>query len=368
MATATEYIIAIESKNVDKIADFKLTLSEEFKPFIVLTGDNGAGKTWLLKCMALALSNQTSFLGTQKQEEKFITHLNNRQTAWRVLPDAYFGKTPMEWIANNYAAYGASRLAIKTRERMAEERGSYGEPPILDINKALNNIEYWLQVKMLAKRSHIIAETQKVLIQLLPNVEKIEYEIDDKEGVVFHYYTENQKERLTTLSAGNRVVLATIGDMLTRLWDQQLGIREAKDLEGIVIIDELEAHLHPEWQRKFPKLLHEIFPKVQFVISTHTPMTILGLPKDCILLHVDTNEEGKITVEKQNLDYWNMLPQQILTAPLFGLNSLRSLYHEELDQLHTEEDYDQLLKRKEVQENMKEMLRRLNEKRGKEGA
>lgn len=370
MATATEYIIALESDGTEKIADFKLTLGEEFKPFIVLTGDNGAGKTWLLETITLSLL-QNDASNDSESSFRFVSHIREGQERRRY---SYVSDREEEYKEDTkpyakLAVYNASRLRIHSENssHVNRRKGYREETPFSD-DRLMLNADHWIKMKILAQRSELAEAGMKVLEKLMPNVYKVDYRKDDVEGAIVQYHTSNGIEFLETLSTGNKVVLALIGDLFFRLWDQQLDIKEVKDLTGIIIIDEIEAHLHPEWQRKFPKLLHEIFPKVQFVVSTHTPMTILGLPKNCVLLHVETSINGEITIEKQDLDYWNMLPQQILTAPLFGLDSLRSLYSENLGEVHTEEDYDQLLKRKEVQDSMRQMLKRLNEKRGKEGS
>ena len=48
----------------------------------------------------------------------------------------------------------------------------------------------------------------------------------------------------------------------------------AAETEGVVLIDEIEMHLHPAWQWKVLKVLQETFPKVQFIISTHSPIVL----------------------------------------------------------------------------------------------
>lgn len=367
MATATEYITTIASENTDKIADFELLLSEEFKPFIVLTGDNGAGKTWLLHHIYQAIA-QSTYYKKNIPEGVFTVIANDQETSRH----HYVYNVSNEFeelslhsvrpLTNKLAVYNASRLVIQSIDSTVASKDKRVFNPF-DESRMLLNVEQWFILKVVAGREDLVKSGIEVLQTLMPNVKKIDYKRDDKEGIIFQYHTEHGIESLNTLSAGNKVVLAMIGDLFFRLWDQQLDTKEAKDLTGVVIIDEIEAHLHPKWQRAFPKLLNEVFPNVQFIVSTHTPMTILGLPKNCILLHVDTNKEGKITVEKQDLDYWNMLPQQILTAPLFGLDSLRSLYNEELGDLHTEDDYQALKKSEEVSKTIKEWAQHFKAKK-----
>jgi predicted ATP-binding protein involved in virulence len=78
------------------------------------------------------------------------------------------------------------------------------------------------------------------------------------------------------LSSGEQSLLALVADMARRI--AIANPENADPLQeggGIVIIDEIDLHLHPRWQRKIVRKLTEIFPKVQFIITTHSPL-ILG--------------------------------------------------------------------------------------------
>ena len=95
------------------------------------------------------------------------------------------------------------------------------------------------------------------------------------------------------------------------------------DLSGIVLLDELEQHLHPQWQREIVGLLSQQFPRVQFIATSHSPMCALGttalppaLSKIVRLRQTDDHVEAVETAipKSQRAD-------QVLTSPLFGLYS-----------------------------------------------
>lgn len=58
--------------------------------------------------------------------------------------------------------------------------------------------------------------------------------------------------------------------------------RVIQETDGIVLIDEIDMHLHPSWQRRIIRSLHETFPKVQFIFTTHSPTVLTGVPKENI--------------------------------------------------------------------------------------
>lgn len=69
-----------------------------------------------------------------------------------------------------------------------------------------------------------------------------------------------------------------IGDMINRLTRKSVP-DDLSSLEGIVLIDEIDLHLHPKYQRLFVEKLTELFPKIQFIVSTHSSVPLLGAHK-----------------------------------------------------------------------------------------
>ena len=81
------------------------------------------------------------------------------------------------------------------------------------------------------------------------------------------------------LSEGQRLLLTQIGDLARRVitLNPHLGRDVLRQTPGIVIIDELDLHLHPKWQRRIIEDLRRIFPKIQFIVTTHSPFLIQSL-------------------------------------------------------------------------------------------
>ncbi len=93
-----------------------------------------------------------------------------------------------------------------------------------------------------------------------------------------------------TLSDGQRAMCSLVADIARRmcLLNPHLGAEVLRETPGIVLIDELDMHLHPEWQRRITHALKETFPKVQFFAASHSPQILGELhPDEIILLHPD---------------------------------------------------------------------------------
>jgi len=86
------------------------------------------------------------------------------------------------------------------------------------------------------------------------------------------------------LSQGERDLLALVGDLTRRIVIANPSKEDPLAGEGIVLIDEVELHLHPKWQRQVVHLLSTTFPNVQFIVSTHSPQVLSEAEKDSIML------------------------------------------------------------------------------------
>lgn len=96
---------------------------------------------------------------------------------------------------------------------------------------------------------------------------------------------------------------------------------------GIVLLDEIERHLHPAWQREIIDLLSRSFPQVQFIATTHAPLITTGtaaLPKGCCQLLRLEKSEGGVEVNTDMRPPSGLHSDQVLTSGLFGLLSTTS--------------------------------------------
>lgn len=99
------------------------------------------------------------------------------------------------------------------------------------------------------------------------------------------------KLRIEQLSNGEKCLLAMIGDLARRLSIVNTGLDEPLAGSGIVMIDEIDLHLHPGWQRMVIQKISQIFPNCQFVVSTHSPQILSHVKKQDIFLLEQKNAE-----------------------------------------------------------------------------
>lgn len=100
-----------------------------------------------------------------------------------------------------------------------------------------------------------------------------------------------QKFAMDEMSDGYKNTLSMIGDIAYRMavLNPTLGEMVLEKTPGIVLIDEVDLHLHPKWQQTILSDLHVIFPNVQFIVSSHAPAVINSVPRDQIRI-LDSGE------------------------------------------------------------------------------
>lgn len=357
------FISKIDIKNFQCIQHIEAGWEKDYQ-FIVFAGENGDGKTSILQAIASVywktdIDYNIFDIGgkTNKTDRNFNgynsikLYLKNNNETCKMDIDVHLKQ---EQRLSLLIGYGASRLQLQSPESQ-EDRSKRNSPTYSLFNNdgVFLNIEYWIKMQLLdgKKKNHNKIEAVKnALVALMPNVSEIKIN-----GSKITYLEKGMEVPSQHLSAGHKSILAMIGDLIIRLFDDQPGAKSVSDLAGIVLIDEIEAHLHPKWQKEFPRILATTFPKVQFIVTTHSAITFLGLPTNSLLFHVKRDEKKGTQIEQMDLDIKNLLPNQILTSPLFDLENLRHIENEGIETLHVEETFDEIIKRKESKELLKNL-------------
>ena len=122
---------------------------------------------------------------------------------------------------------------------------------------------------------------------------------------------------LEHLSDGYQSVVALSTDLMISLLQQWPTVDAA---EGTVLIDELGAHLHPRWRMRIVTSLRQVFPRVQFICSTHDPLCLRGLGDGEVVV-VKRDEVGAIVAVTDLPPVAGLRVDQLLTSEHFGLNS-----------------------------------------------
>jgi hypothetical protein len=138
--------------------------------------------------------------------------------------------------------------------------------------------------------------------------------------------TEDGDISIDLVSQGMSSIFGWVGTLVQRLCEVHGDALEPTIREAIVLLDEIDAHLHPAWQQIVVKNLMELFPNVQFVVTTHSPLIVNGMPADggqVLILHRDEAQRAALYSRITELAAINDLRADQVLTNVFGLHSTR---------------------------------------------
>jgi predicted ATP-binding protein involved in virulence len=207
--------------------------------------------------------------------------------------------------------YGTGRLWLVPREQ-----GQVKEPPSSLLNKQFSRLDgyktsvdprlsvsaltqwvarqSWFSFQQGGQDSQIFQVVRHALVQIIPGVEDLFF--DANLGEVILRFADGDQQPFMNLSDGQRAMLAVVGDLAQKAatLNPHLGADVLRETEGVVMIDELDLHLHPTWQRHVIEDLRTIFPKIQFICTTHSPFLIQSLRSGEELLMLEGQPTAKL--------------------------------------------------------------------------
>ena len=143
--------------------------------------------------------------------------------------------------------------------------------------------------------ARVLKTLEETVTRFLPGYQNLRVDDGDREGLLIDHG--GATLAVGQLSDGERGVLALVLDVTRRLSQANPGMENpAAEAEAVVLIDELELHLHPGWQRDIARNLTTAFPRCQFIATTHSPQVIGELQRDQI--HI--MDDGKVYPPSQS--------------------------------------------------------------------
>lgn len=123
------------------------------------------------------------------------------------------------------------------------------------------------------------------------------------------------------LSAGYQNILGIMLDLIYRVTrlNPHLGVDAARRTPGVVLVDEIDQHLHPKWQRQVLGDLRATFPEVQFILTTHAPQVLVGAEAGEVHI-LRRDDDGRIHAEQLDIPP-GLRADEVLTGQWFGLPS-----------------------------------------------
>ena len=360
------YFLSLELENVRCFGERqKIDFSDDNdkpKQWTIILGDNGTGKTTLLRCFIAMLpvpysiseNRQVPFLF--KEIDLTTIFLRKGQEPFRIWTklsfSSFFEKNSnsesygfeggeysclsdriTQNIKVNCFTYGATRKAGEVSISEENEEDIYRN--LFDESTLLVNPEEWLlQTDYASKRESEFKEkrnlelelTKKILIKILPDIDDIRFGESESSRTpkpIVEFHTPYGWVESKDMSLGYRTSMAWIVDFASRMFDRYSESENPLAEPAVVLIDEIDLHLHPKWQRELIDYLTNLFPNTQFIVTTHSPLIVQAAAARDANIVVCRREGDHVVIDQSIEAVRGWRADQILTSDLFDLPSTR---------------------------------------------
>jgi len=312
------FLTNIHINKIFHLENFDIPLDNDNLKHLIITGKNGSGKTILVNAIVefldkIKTDNMLDFLKIKGNLESYKNQFKIGQTNdptqialweqnikhWESQVNNTFGKVELRFndIANIIKSYNQNNFVFAFYE--AARKTVITEPinptkPNFATNLAIKdnkNVTQFLNFLVDLKVQEALARNEKMLTdadeirawfdsfeQLLKDIfqnQSIRLEFDYKD-YSFYIVDGLKKFKFTQLSDGYSAIIDIVADLILKMQEKNSPNREYLK-QGIVIIDEIETHLHLELQRLILPMLTRIFPNIQFIVTTHSPFILNSL-------------------------------------------------------------------------------------------
>ena len=138
----------------------------------------------------------------------------------------------------------------------------------------------------------------------------------------FTFLFEGVPTPFTALSDGYKAFVGWVGDLVGHLADVAPVNNKLVDLRGVVLVDEIDLHLHPSWQRSVVPVLAQALPRLQFVFTSHSPLVASTVERENVFVTA-TDDDGTATIKQLDEKVFGRSAEQLLLSSYFGLDSTR---------------------------------------------
>jgi predicted ATP-binding protein involved in virulence len=369
------YIKSLEIENVRCFGDKQqIDFTGEqgnISQWTVILGDNGSGKTTILRSIVSLLPAPQNFFGKRNYSDaEYDLSINNEwRNAWdlkhkngelnsklslivaecaepfqsiEIEAPLLYTLNHKESNRDNYLqathfstkilspvycfAYGANR---KMAERSLSDDNFNNTSDTLFVDNALlqNSSEYFLRLDYETaksrKGSDELNRVKELLLKVLPDgIQDIQVVKTGKLQREVQAKTAFGWVNLNDLSLGYKTAIAWLIDFATKMIYYYEKSETPFDEPAILILDEIDLHMHPAWQREIIENLTKIFTKTQFIVTAHSPLIAQAALNSKLVLLKRSGDRIKIINDPNIIKDWRI--DQILTSDLFGIKGTRS--------------------------------------------
>ena len=355
-------IMRIESLHIKNVGPFKEATMDFAtidnvgfgeQPITIVTGMNGAGKSIVIDSIRAILSGQQLERNIVANDKDFcveidaeydgkgmkhlaVSQLENGHFEWVDYNNLHkffqFGYKMPEKVYNWVVDYWSSNLpsdSFQIKNMMNIEHDKVLKDAMLGkkSNVALTNFicqaDYLRSSEMLEEKElgeSLYASVKAIINECLDNGEFLYVRRTDSTPIVRQ---NGNLLSLEKLSSGNIFLIEHLLMLLCKMYSvavlNELRPNEITSIPGLLLIDEIENHLHPKWQKKILGIIRRTFPNLQIILTTHSPFVVSSVEGARVYTCVS---KGNYSVIEDETDKYTHLPvEEILASDVFAVSS-----------------------------------------------
>lgn len=310
-------IKSLELKSFKCFEDFSIDCTRadgSVYQWTVLLGNNNTGKTNLLKVAAglFKLKLRCLDLSFRLIDELLSLGLLRMQTSlglekdvsWDFYPHTHIElSNPTEYPL--IFGYGVSRYPSNGgfSDSQVEDCETlfFRESRLLNLEEWLMNLDYVRSKggEQSSRAARLLEQIGALILgRVLPEVLDFRARTSDTLSNYLEFKTIDGWFRYNELGYGYQSMLSWVIDLCKRMFDRYEELDNPLSGEAVVLVDEIDLHLHPQWQREVIQRLSDVFPNTQFIVTTHSPLVLQSMSD--VNLYTLTRREQKVSVERHS--------------------------------------------------------------------
>lgn len=323
------------------------------QPVTIITGVNGAGKSIVVDAIRAILSAQVLERNIVSNEKDFcikveaeydgkgmkdltVTQLDHGHLKYSDFSNlnrffSYGYDLPGDvycWVAD----YWSSRLPsdsfqitnmVSIDHKNVLKDAMLGKKSNVSLTNFICQVDYLRSSEMPEEKAlgtSLYATMKSIINECLDNGEFLYVRRVDSTPVVKQ---NGHQLSLEKLSSGNIFLIEHLLMLLCKMYSvcvlNQLSPSEITNIPGLLLIDEIENHLHPKWQKKILGIIRRIFPKLQIILTTHSPFVVSSMDGAKIYTCISRGDHS--TIEDETDKYSHMPVEEILASSVFAVSS-----------------------------------------------
>jgi predicted ATP-binding protein involved in virulence len=345
-----EQVKCFKEKQILKFTD------ENNRPYrwTVLLGDNGTGKTTILRSVLMASqrfyrNNKKSFtdlLSVNDSSEIILNYVNteNTRAEYLVFPSKNEASYSQNHLSqklmdldietesikdllfesnSSFFGYSANRIGDKGTPFFEENLKDKGnlideDAKLIDVERYFLDADHFAKTKKNAKSESELVILKQMLLSILPEVDDLRITTQGR-STRLEFLTPYGWVKFNDMSLGYRTITAWMVDLAVKMFLASPRSKNPLEQPAVVFVDEIDLHMHPQWQQKIIHYLTEKFPKTQFIVTAHSPLIVQSATDANVI--VLKRKGNQVVVENDPISVKNWRIDQILSSDLFGIST-----------------------------------------------